>query len=341
VSERALEIKVGAFVLVALGLLVALVVILGNVSLGSGYTVHVRYGYSGAIHEGAPVKVSGVSVGRVSEVDFLGGGVRDAEGRPLLVSLTLSLQPRARPVVRTGTRFVIGTQGVLGEPYVELVPGDLTGAELADGATVRGVDAPRTDLLMSRLTNFLNDLGDVMGDNKDVLRDLLRSGGGLAKNLDEVLQENRTQIHQGLVNVLAATSDLKRLSADAAVQLGRGGDLHGLIADARVAAGVLRRQLPPLLQKAQTVGDALVKLSRVSGELTPDDAKRLKAALAHYEKVGERLDKVSADLETLLTRVDRGQGTVGALLQDDQIYEDLKELVRDLKAHPWKVLWKE
>ena len=54
--------------------------ILGNVSLGSGYTVHVRYGYSGAIHEGAPVKVSGVSVGRVSAVDFLGGGGRDAAG---------------------------------------------------------------------------------------------------------------------------------------------------------------------------------------------------------------------------------------------------------------------
>ena len=192
-SERALEIKVGAFVLVALGLLVALVLVLGNVSLGSGYTIHVRYGYSGAIHEGAPVKVSGVTVGRVSQVEFLGGGVRDAEGQPLLVRLTLTLQPRAKPVVRTGTRFVIGTQGVLGEPYLELVPGDLHGAELKDGATVRGVDAPRTDLLMSRLYSFLDDLGDVMGDNKDVLRDLLRSGSGLAKNLDTVLRENRTR----------------------------------------------------------------------------------------------------------------------------------------------------
>ena len=31
----------------------------------------------------------------------------------------------------------------------------------------------------------------------------------------------------------------------------------------------------------------------------------------------------------------------GALLVEQQIYDDLKELVRDLKRNPWKFFWKE
>jgi len=37
----------------------------------------------------------------------------------------------------------------------------------------------------------------------------------------------------------------------------------------------------------------------------------------------------------------KGKGTAGALLVDEQIYDDLKELVRDLKRNPWKFFWKE
>jgi phospholipid/cholesterol/gamma-HCH transport system substrate-binding protein len=43
----------------------------------------------------------------------------------------------------------------------------------------------------------------------------------------------------------------------------------------------------------------------------------------------------------LLGDVKRGKGTVGALMTDQQVYDDLKELTRDLKRNPWKFFWKE
>jgi hypothetical protein len=36
-----------------------------------------------------------------------------------------------------------------------------------------------------------------------------------------------------------------------------------------------------------------------------------------------------------------GKGTVGNLLSRDELYTDLRELIRDLKRNPWKVFWKE
>jgi len=37
----------------------------------------------------------------------------------------------------------------------------------------------------------------------------------------------------------------------------------------------------------------------------------------------------------------RGEGTVGALLADEEIYDDLKEMLRELKTHPWRFFWRE
>jgi len=36
-----------------------------------------------------------------------------------------------------------------------------------------------------------------------------------------------------------------------------------------------------------------------------------------------------------------GKGTAGALLSRDELYSDLRELIRDLKRNPWKFFWKE
>ena len=43
----------------------------------------------------------------------------------------------------------------------------------------------------------------------------------------------------------------------------------------------------------------------------------------------------------MVGNVRHGKGTAGALLVEPQIYDDLKELARDLKRNPWKFFWKE
>ena len=41
-----------------------------------------------------------------------------------------------------------------------------------------------------------------------------------------------------------------------------------------------------------------------------------------------------------MQKIDQGQGTLGALIQDKEMAENLKQLVKDLKDNPWKLLWK-
>ncbi|HEY3500652.1 MAG TPA: MCE family protein, partial [Polyangiaceae bacterium] len=48
----------------------------------------------------------------------------------------------------------------------------------------------------------------------------------------------------------------------------------------------------------------------------------------------------AGEAEALVKRVKQGQGTVGQLMADEALYDDLSEFVRDLKHNPWKLLWK-
>jgi phospholipid/cholesterol/gamma-HCH transport system substrate-binding protein len=47
------------------------------------------------------------------------------------------------------------------------------------------------------------------------------------------------------------------------------------------------------------------------------------------------------DAEVIAAHIRRGRGSVGALVMDEQLFDDLQELARDLKHNPWKFFWKE
>ena len=91
-SQRSIEVKVGALILVALGLLGAFVVVMGGLSFEPTLTVYVTFQNPGGLQAGAPVRISGVKVGRVSELEFRGGQVdpKTKEPEPPIRALQLS-----------------------------------------------------------------------------------------------------------------------------------------------------------------------------------------------------------------------------------------------------------
>lgn len=52
------------------------------------------------------------------------------------------------------------------------------------------------------------------------------------------------------------------------------------------------------------------------------------------------LKGASADFKALMEDVHGGKGTIGKLFYDQTLYESLDEFVNDIKAHPWKLLYK-
>ncbi len=335
---RTLELKVGALVAVSLGLLIGFVALLGGLSLQPGFRVYVDYDFSGNIHSGAPVKVSGIKIGKVEDVRFLGGQFDTQVNRRVQVRLVVRIEARAQAAIHEDAEFFVNTQGVLGEQYLEIAPGSYDRPELRPGSIVRGVDPPRTDLIIARLYEFLDAVTTLLREDKEVLRDLLRSGARVARTLDQLLGEN----HEGVRKLLADFDRLSNQATDVLSKLDKGiGDpqeLHKTLAHVEAITTSLHTDIGPLLQKTRRALDGVSEMAALLG---PDEKKKLIRAIDELLALSAKAQVLAGDAAALTQDMRKGKGTVGALLVDPQVYDDLKELTRDLKRNPWKFFWKE
>ena len=336
--ERALEIKVGLVLLVAGALLVAFLVILGNVSLAHGWRFYVDFDFSGNIQSGAPVKVSGIKVGKIEEIDFWGGKLDPQVGRRVQVRLRIWVEDRVRESIRQNAEFFVSTAGVLGEQYLEIQPGSWDRPPLAPGSVLRGVDPPRIDLIVARAYEFLDDITALLRDDKDVIRDFLKNGAHAVRTLDGILGQNQEEIGRLIGNLDRFTTETTKLVVDVRAGIGNPAHLRATLSQVEQLSAAINRQIEPLLGKAQKALDGVANVTDVVRE---GDKDKLRRTIDQLVKVGDRVQALTADAQHIVADIKRGKGTAGALLVDEQIYDDLKEMVRDLKRNPWKFLWRE
>ena len=335
-DETRLELKVGALLLSAVLGGLALLYLMGELHFGSANQVIVDFAHTGNVVKGAPVKLGGVSVGRVEAIELLAAR-RDGTNEPVPVKMTLGISAEAAASLRTDAVLTVSTQGPLGEPYLELWPGSATAAH-DPKQSLRGIDPPRIDLVANRLAKFLDSAGKALDDDPQAIGKLLTGIGSLTTTVDAVLTENRDEIRGMATELSIAAKDLRALSAMARTLLEPGGRAHALIDDAAATAKLARTDLPDLSKKASI---ALGGLAAVSGPLTEEDGQRLKAMLARYQAAGEKLDVIAGRAEKLMAKIEAGDGTLGALVLDNVVYDDLKTLLAELRKHPWKMLWKD
>jgi phospholipid/cholesterol/gamma-HCH transport system substrate-binding protein len=88
--------------------------------------------------------------------------------------------------------------------------------------------------------------------------------------------------------------------------------------------------------------EALANLNRLSATVgDPQEQEKIRKTLTDIAQLAERANATASDAEAIVNHIKSGKGTVGALVMDEEIYDDMQEMVRDLKHNPWKFLWRE
>ena len=72
-----------------------------------------------------------------------------------------------------------------------------------------------------------------------------------------------------------------------------------------------------------------------------EDKKKIIRAIDELATLSAKAGKIATDAQAMVADIRAGKGAAGAFLKDEQLYEDVKEMVRDLKRNPWKFFWKE
>lgn len=344
-QTRHIEARVGAFVLLGVGILAGFILLLSDLSLEPRLRLQADFGYSGALKVGAPVLLSGVRVGQVADLSILapGSGAAPVEalGRrePAVVRAALEVERSVTERLSDDTQFYVGMQGLIGEAYVEVDPGT-SATPLDVSAAVRGTDAPKLHVMILRFSSTLGTLSRVVGATSS--DDFSRVGASIASivdSLDSLLSERRDQIRTALDDLAGAASELRDLVTALDAAVGDGEALAGLLRDGREVARTLKVGLPSLLERANSAAESIEGLSVRLEQAA--DPKSVAETLAKVREAAQRLSDVTEDARILTQSLRRGEGTLGGLLRDPTVYEDVKELLRELKRNPWKLLWRE
>ena len=340
-----LEARVGLLVLVALVMLGAFVFVLGGVRLSDGYPIYIDFNNPGSVQAGAPVRIGGVKVGRVEDVRYMGGRLDPATGRHPLVRLRISIDREIEDTVHDDALFYVTSQGVLGEQFVAIDPGTSEHPVLPEGSIVQGVDPPRLDLALALGYELLEDLVEGVRSRRDELAGLMDDIVTLVHIIRDLLEGNREDIDHIVDQVSTAVDEGVALLRGARETYVEGPQPRRILSRVEHLVGTLDREAGPLLSDARDVATSARDTLAAIG---PEERADLQETIHSAHRIATEVETATGDVRGLVTdaqeivhHVRSGEGTIGALLMDEEIYDDLQEMIRDLKHNPWKFFWRE
>ncbi len=223
-DERKLEFRTGLAVVIGLIILAGLVLFSGGLRfLRDYYTLKVHFESAAGVKPGAPVRMSGVEIGKVESIAF-----RIGPDRRTYIEMVLQIE-KGYPV-STDADIAITADSLLSERILEITPGT-TQAYLAAGETVPKMGSTPKSMdeafsmippIVDSLKKSVDNLNLIIADPK-VQSDIRRaiegvantasSADGIVKKLTSFFDENKASISETISNVNETSKNVKELSA--------------------------------------------------------------------------------------------------------------------------------
>lgn len=329
------QLKIGILGVAAFGLAAALIVAVG----GQGgfawerYALKTRFSDIAGLKTGAVVRVAGVDVGKVTDIQFVGAEVE----------VTLEVNEAQQERITEHSRASIGSLSLLGDPIIVISPSS-EGRRLQDG------DYIQSDAAAGGIASMAGPVQEGVQQLTALIQDI-RSGQGTVGKLvtDEALYREFTALLGSAEGVIAGINrgqgTLGKLARDDAAYRELSASLSNLNAMTqriRAGEGSLGRLLnddalaKSLSQTANNVDQITAKLNSGSGTA---------GKLLNDEAIYQRLTGITERLDKLVTAIQSGQGTAGQLVTDKQLYDnmngaatELRALIADIRKDPRKFL---
>ncbi len=339
------ETRVGGFVLA--GLIVAgfIIFLIGDErrAFAPKRDFHVSFRDVQGLKIGAPVRLGGVDIGSVAKV------AHSDDPRDDRLYVTLHIVGDEAGRIRDDTLAKVANKGLLGDKMIELAGGTAGHAVVPPGGTIQGQDP-------SDLSNLVGQVGSMTEHAQRILENLEvtskslsdeqlhRDLQGSARSMQIVLRsvaEGDGYVHRLLsdpkeadrLSHLVGTLDHAATELDATLT-----DVHALVARVEKGPGFAHEALygESGKQALEGAGQAATELATALKGIREGDG--LARALL-YGGPGPAANLVteaaaaSADLHGLLADVRAGKGTLGALLVDPSVYEDVKRVLGDVERN--------
>ncbi|MEK7275159.1 MAG: MlaD family protein [Candidatus Desantisbacteria bacterium] len=299
------ELKIG--IVFATAIIIAGIMI----TLAGGRSFY-RQGYQLKVHFDY---VSGLDVGapvRLAGMEI--GEVRDLQLIDNQIEAVIWVESSAR--IHSDAKVTINSLGIVGEKYIEITLGE-KGILLKNGDSIAGENPVNVEEVLVRgervvkmLDYQVKFLEKVMFNGQTTWEEV----SGIIHNLSEIAKDTNDLIKNNKQDISSSIRSFNKLSTT--------------------------------LEK--TVGENREELQNVTGELKKA-TKNLNTAVLNTDKgITKCLTEFSSaasNFSNICKKIDEGNGSLGRIIKDKKIADDLTEtannlklLSEDLKQHPWKIM---
>ena len=286
------EAKVGLFFVIAIVIICFLIIKTGQFEIFGGkkaYQISAILDTAAGLDNHTDVRMAGVKIGTVKDI-------RLKDGKALVIMDIFS-----DVQLPEGSIVKVTSKGILGDKYIEIVPGHGAG-KIAANSTLPTEKSVTVDDIMTIVYNVASDL-------KKITQSLSNTIG---------TKKGEREIGDILDNIHKITEDLKEITS-------RNKDnLTDSISNVKAFTGDLREQVPKITRKLDAL---LTRLDKVIAENRSDLRETIKNAKESTKKLSKTLDYV----ESISRKIDEGKGTIGMLVNDEKIGKHFDETLISFK----------
>ena len=284
-----LETKVGAFFIAALAIIGFLIMQMEKLQLGGNGGYHEAYTYFDQVAGLNPQSPVRVAGVKVGEVKRI--ALDHGKARVIM-----TIDPTL-PVHRDA-QVTLSSIGILGEKYVELNPGK-------DDDTTFDLEKPIPAKSGASLDQLMETLADIGKDVKGVTSALNQSIGG---------DQGREKLDEIVDNIRVLTAEFRSMAQE------NHSAINNTMANVEALSGDLREKLPQLAKRFDDLGRHL-------DELVQENRPELQGTLKDVHKLAQSFEGTAENLRQVTDKINRGEGTVGKLLNDDTTIKKINQAV--------------
>lgn len=285
------EVKIGMFLTIVMFILILFILIVGNLSV-----LLKKSGYSLFVNFDSAAGLEKGTLVRLAGVKA--GFVKDIRLKESHAEVELAVQSEVK--IRKDSKATLAALGLLGEKYIEILPGG--GMDLCQpGDTLEGVAPVSFDQMGLMLLSIGNEVKD------------------MGKTLKEVIGEEESKVHikKTLENLSLFTTDLKDFFAANKQDFSQGLE--------RSSHAIER-----LDQRFADVAQSMDELVKSLKEFVDENRVDVRTNLKNMRELIAKTEQSLGLLNNSLEKINKGEGTLGKLVQNPDLYDKVAETVDNL-----------
>ncbi|MFQ5786795.1 MAG: MlaD family protein [Thermodesulfobacteriota bacterium] len=322
IDQRALKLKVGLFVLLTLVILIFFIFLFGGdkTLFKRTYKLNTSFTNTVGLNQGAAVRLSGVRIGSVKEIEF------PSDPDIHLIKVVMDVREEGMRRISPDSVATIQTEGLLGDKYIEIIRGKKEPPKkIQNNMQIKSYTPPQFQQLIGQSGQLIDNIIKISQSLEKIVEAF-----GTKENIENInktissISKSAEAIEKSLVAIEKQPGVLHSLLYGRRDKSGKGFDENSLLKldDAMTKLNELMTQIqqgPGILhsliyekQLSNDLDNTLANISLASDDISGEDgiAAELKEAATNFRAISEMLRG--------------GEGTIGALLVDPTVYDNLK-----------------